>query len=242
MCVGAALDPRWNRVGSVPDPRWRCVGAASGSRKGCTLGSVGREDGSCLDSRAACGRVGVVRAACGVRPEGRCRLRGRSSRIEPSFPWSDATEGLSRPTGGILRSVGRALPGGPAWPLPIPVQQRGRSRLDASGPRAARIRARAGTRGQAAFGPPVPCFPPHARIRRENGHETALWHENGSKSGCARLADLHDLGFSQYPPLRMTNSVPERGFVSISGAKSCTRLKRPARKPLTRRARIRVFA
>ena len=86
------------------------------------MGSVGRESGSCLDSRAACGRIGVVRAACGVRSEGR-RLRGRSPSIEPSFPWSDAMEGLPRPTGGILRSVGKVLSGRPTWPSPIPVQQ-----------------------------------------------------------------------------------------------------------------------
>lgn len=183
------FEPHWIRVGSVPDPRWKCVGAASGSRKGCTLGSVGREDGSCLDSRAACGRVGVVRAACGVRPEGRCRLRGRSSRIEPSFPWSDATEGLSRPTGGILRSVGRALPGGPAWPLPILVRQRGarawthRGRAlsgfgFASGPRVARIRARAGTRGQAAFDPPSPAFLP----MREFGAKMDTKPRSGTKT------------------------------------------------------------
>ena len=75
-----------------------------------------------------------------------------------------------------------------------------------------------------------------------SGHQTAFWHGIRHAKGCLlgkpQVAQIGQAGAARF----RADSVPERGSVSISGAKSCTRLKRPAWKPLTRRARIRVFA
>ena len=56
-----------------------------------------------------------------------------------------------------------------------------------------------------------------------NGHETAFWHGIGSKSGCVRSTDSRDLGFFWQTLIRMTNSVPERGFMAIFAPDSRTR-------------------
>ena len=123
-----------------------------------------------------------------------------------------------RPTDRALHSVRRALLGGPTRSLSTPVQQRGRSRSDASEPCATRIRACAGTHERIAS-EPVP--PPRARIRRENGHETAFWH--GIRHANERLPEkpqVARIGRADAPRFR-PDSVPERGFMAISDAFLC---------------------
>src|SRR5699024_4832778 len=78
-----------------------------------------------------------------------------------------------RPTDRALHSVRRALLHGTTRYLPTPVQPKRRSRSDSSQPCATRMWACAVTHERSSSGP-VP--PPRARIRRENGHETAFWH------------------------------------------------------------------
>ena len=75
-----------------------------------------------------------------------------------------------------------------------------------------------------------------------SGHQTEFWHGIRHAKGCLpgkpQVAQIGQAGAARF----RADSAPERGLVAISGAKSRTRLKRPARKSLTRRARIRAFA
>ena len=79
-----------------------------------------------------------------------------------------------RPTDRALHSVRRALLGGPTRSLSTPVQQRGRSRSDASEPCATRIRACAGTHERIASEPVPP-------LVRESGAKMAMKPRSGTE-------------------------------------------------------------